>query len=224
LGIVIGALGLGVASYTAWHQFSPVSDKLTVTSEGRTRLNVPVKIIENATIDPHSGKAVPVIGPIFWKFRIYNSSDRVVSIVKFDVFYIPENGSKAQYSSMNAELLRYETPLHLQEIPENLEPRNTKAYLLSLFIPFKPLSGESKECAKDAMILESIESCLFLNGRDLFGNVVTTKNFINSNNKESPDSHNLYSWEHGISGPDFLIEIETADGSNFNSPINYFYF
>lgn len=86
LNSIIALLGLGLAAVTAWQQFGPKSDSLSVVNEGRVDLGRMLDIASNGNIDPLTGESLPVLGPITWKIRVHNLSPHTVAIVSFDAF------------------------------------------------------------------------------------------------------------------------------------------
>ena len=148
---------------------------------------------------------------------IYNASDRPASIVSFSVHLLNEDNQKIQYSAMRERLSPLDTSLKEQLLPVGVAPREAKAFLVSLSMPFRrDLSTEGK-CEDQTNQLGELEHCFFLKGRDLFGNPVTVTQY-----DDAQDSPISVSWDQGLKGPRFSVTIETADGSQFETRLSYF--
>jgi hypothetical protein len=210
---MLAAVGLVVASVTAWYQFAPSSDQLAVVSEGR------IEVGRNIEVDDPGGEIEPVLGPIFWKIRVHNSTDSVVSIVDFEVYLLTPDNRKTYYSSMKESLFGVNAELTDQPLPINIGARETNAFLVSLFVPFKRGAGKSEICGKDRVTLRVLESCFFLDGRDIFGNSVDTL----YGDSKRPDIV-MATWTDQMKMPIFVLEFETADGSKFSENLTYYPF
>jgi hypothetical protein len=214
---IIAALGLSLAAITAWHQFVPGSDDIELVSEGRVNLGQKLEINPTGSFDPDTGMPVPTAGPVTWKVRVYNAADRPVSIVSYSLFLISKAGGRVQYSGMNDMLAPYDAPLTTQVLPDNISARVSKAYLISLSIPFVSDLGDGPRCEEQAVQLRVLERCLFLKGRDLFANPVTVTQY-----GSDPSGPISVSWDRGNEGPLFAAVFETADGSEFVVHLPYF--
>jgi len=214
---IIAALGLSLAAVTAWHQFAPASDKIEPTSEGRVELGRQLEINPFGSISLKSGSPAPSVGPVTWKVRIHNASDRPVSIVAFSIFLLSEDNRKIQYSGMRERLSPYDASLSEQILPDNISARETKAYLISLFMPFERDQGGNHKCEDEETRLRDLERCFFLKGRDLFGNPVSVVKY----GSDLPEAFSV-SWDQGHTAPRFSVIFETADGSKFEIHLSYF--
>lgn len=214
---IIAALGLLIGAVNSWYQFVPGSDHIELVSEGRVNLGRALEV-EAAGLSPlYGGAPMAAAGPITWKVRVYNASDRPVSIVSFSVFLLSKNGDKIYFSEMRERLSPYDTSYAEQKIPDNLGARETKAYLLSMYMPFKVDQGDGPKCEHEARQLSDLERCFFFKKRDLFGNPVTVTRF-----GADPNGPISVSWDDGNFGPRYALVLETADGSEFETHLSYF--
>lgn len=214
---IIAVLGLSLAAITAWHQFVPGSDHVELANEGRVNLGQKLEVNPTGSLDLDKGTPAPTVGPVTWKVRVYNASDRPVSIVKFSLFLLGDTGGRFQYSGMNDMLSPYDAPLSTQVLPDNISERASKAYLISLSMPFAPDSSSVPKCEEQATQLRGLERCFFFKGRDLFDNPVTV-----TQHGSEPSGPISVSWDKGAEGPLFAAVFETADGSEFEVHLSYF--
>jgi len=212
---IIAALGLVIALFVAAHQFWPQADQLDVVSEGIVDIGRPITIQRKAFMDPSSGTPEALVGSVTWKVRIHNSMDRTVSIVSYKLFGL--SGDNLYYSSSFGEKLSSVTfPNEIQILPDNIGPRETKAYLLSTFMPIQDTEMLDK-CISHNRNLSEFGKCYFKAGMDMFGNPVTP--YLD-------EDGNVFGarWENGGEVPNFLLDIETADGSKFSTTFAYWPF
>ncbi|WP_164660130.1 hypothetical protein [Tropicibacter sp. Alg240-R139] len=200
-----------ISLFTAWHQFSPKSDTITLASDGRLETGSALEVQPFGAPNLESGKSQPVIGPVTWKLRVHNFADKAVSIVGFDAFLLSDDGSPIQYSSMKERLLRYSPAMEAQSLPEKIPPNESRAYLVSLHVPF--VSDEDKKCGETEKTWHDLERCFFQNGRDPFGNKVTHREFSGGGFMATMDE--------AFKGPRFVVLLETADGSVFSTQISF---
>lgn len=214
---IIAILGLSVAAITAWHQFVPVSDRVELTSEGRINLGRNLEVNPVGLGALYGGKPMSAAGPVTWKVRVYNASDRPVSIVSFSIFLLSEDDRKIQYSAMRERLSPYDSSLAEQMLPDKIGAREAKAYLISLSMPFERDQGGDPKCEDEVTRLRDLERCFFLKGRDLFGNPVTVTRY-----DSDPSGPISVRWDQGNASPRFSAVFETADGSEFETRLSYF--
>ncbi|WP_299212189.1 hypothetical protein [uncultured Tateyamaria sp.] len=210
---IIAFLGLGLAAITAWHQFAPKSDAITLVSEGRVEVGRPLEIDPIGTIDHITGANQPVAGPITWKLRIHNPTDHAVSLVSFETYLLTEANRRIKYSTMRERLSPFQVELPVQHLPENIPPNESRAYLVSLFVPFSSDEDAQDQCEQAAESLRSLERCFFEKGRDMFGNRVQIV--------ESGSELFAAQWTDEFEGPRFLVVLETADGSEFSTNLSF---
>jgi hypothetical protein len=133
IGVVFG---IGLSAITAWHQFAPKNDTIILTTESRVEIGARMEIDPIGTINPASGENQPVLGPVTWKLRVHNPTDRSMSLVSFEVFLLTEDGSSIYYSTMREQLSSVDAPMSIQPLPVNIPPHESRAYLVSLFVPY----------------------------------------------------------------------------------------
>lgn len=211
---IIAFLGLGLAAVTAWDQFGPKSDFIALANEGRIEVGRRLEIEPIGTIDTTTGRNQPVVGPVTWKIRVDNATDRPVSIVSFDAFLLGENSGRIQYSTMRESLLAFDPAMSVQALPENIPPNESRAYLVSLFVPFSSDEDTESKCDDSAESLGGLERCFLQKGRDMFGNQVEVVDYGSAGISAQ--------WTGGFSGPNFEIVLETADGSEFSTQLSFF--
>lgn len=214
---IIAGLGLAVASVTAWFQFAPTSDQLQVVSENRVEFGAPIEVTTGGTIDTATGTPQPVLGPVTWRIRVHNATDRVVSIVDWRMFLISSDGGLMQYSSMRGTLSDIDPSLRPITLPVNIAAHETNAYFVSAFIPFDRDVLEHSGCFEPLRARRETERCVYSSGSDLFGNSVSVTTYESA----PPDAFTV-SWESQDRTPRFYVELETADGSEFPVVLSYF--
>lgn len=213
INTVIALFGLGLAAVTAWHQFGPKRDVIMLASEGRVEVARQLKIEPFGGLDPESGESLPLAGPVTWKIRAHNPTDRTVSLVSFQVFLLSKDDSPIQYSAMRELLSPFDATLPVQDLPENIPANESRAYLVSLFAPFKTDEDPQAKCDDDATNLQALERCFFEKGRDMFGNPVEVLD----------TGSGLFAtrWLGSFEGPRFVVVLETADGSKFFTQLSF---
>lgn len=210
---IIALLGLGLAAVTAWYQFGPKSDVITLVSEGRLEVGKQLEIAPFGGVDPASKEIRPVAGPVTWKIRVQNLTDRTVSLVSFKVFLLGDDDSPITYSAMGEVLSPYDASLPVQSLPVNIPANESRAYLVSLFVPFQGDKDPHEKCDDVANSLRGLERCFLEKGRDMFGNRVELLN---------PGSELFHAmWTDSFNGPRFAVVLETADGSTFNTQLSF---
>jgi hypothetical protein len=172
-----------------------------------------LEIVPIGTINPTTGENQPVAGPVTWKIRVHNPSDRSVSLVSFEVYLLSENGGRIKYSDMHERLSPYDAALPIQSLPENIPPNESRAYLVSLFVPYLADEDAENPCENETDRLRDLERCFLEKGRDLFGNQVQIM--------ESGGEFFSAQWSNGFSGPRFVVVIGTADGSEFSTQLSF---
>lgn len=213
---IVGSLLLLVAAITAWFQFSPTSDRLQVVSEGRVLSGMPLRVAAGKVPDPQTGTLHPVLGPISWKVRVHNETDRVVSIVDWRMFLIFGDEGLAQYSSMKPTLSGVDPSLTPLSLPINIPARETTAYLVSAFIPFDRDALEQSACFDPLPQIQEAERCVYSTGKDIFGNPISIKRYDSA----IEGAYSVH-WVNQERTPRFLIELDTADGSQFSANLYY---
>ena len=213
------SIGLLIASVTAWFQFAPTADRIQLVSEGRITTGHPIEVLPVGGLDVHTFKPLPVIGPVSWKIRITNNTDKVVSIVSFKVFQLNDDGEEFYNSSTSERLSIQDASLEAQRLPDNIGANETKGYLVSLMMPIIPYEEERNRCIQNVDNLKEIEQCFYVLGRDLFGNDVEA-----TFDESTPPKIIHVSWQSRKQQPKFRIDIEKADGSMFTSDLSYFPF
>lgn len=215
---ILGALGLSLAAITAWYQFAPVSDKIDLVSEGRVNLGHSIEYQPAGLSVFFFGDAPMLVGgPVSWKIRAFNSTDRPISVVGYSVYLLNEDDRRIQASALKGRLSPFDASLTEQILPDSIASREAKAYLVSLSLPFTRDQSVENKCEDQTNQLRDLERCFFLKGRDLFGNPVNVTKY-----SPEPDAPISVSWRHKFKGPRFTIVLETADGSQFEAKFSYF--
>lgn len=129
INTALALVGLAIASVSAWYQFGPDPDELKIEVEGK----VAVGNIETVRKWNFLESAGVLIGPVAWKFVVYNPLDRPVSVVGIDVFYIPKD-SLVKYTDLLSGVTVSSTNSAMN-FPVTLASREATAFNLSLNIP-----------------------------------------------------------------------------------------
>ena len=213
---IVGCLALVLASVTAWAQFAPTSDNLQVVSEGRVNLGRPTDVVKNGTFDLEKNTPQPTIGPATWKVRVHNETDRVVSIVGWQIFLLTKDGGRVKYSAMRELLSPVDPSLPILNLPINIAAHETAAYFVSASVPFDGSAIEKSACFEPRRSLADTEQCVLASGKDIFGNSVSVVRY-------DPDHPEIFSatWEGQMNAPSFYLEFETADGSVFPAVLSF---
>jgi len=212
--IALAALVLAV--FSTVKQLIPAGDSITLTTEAKVNLSKPISIISERIQLSADGYSNALIGPIFWKIRVYNNTDRSVSIVDSEVFLIAGGGGKMFYSEIDGELIPADLKIPLILFPDNIAPHEGRAYIIKLNIPIRPDSDNETSCLKNVYSLKALEHCFMRKGRDLFGNEVEAV-------FDPVDDSLFYAeWPSIMKEPVFSLMLKTADGSEFFTEISYF--
>ncbi len=157
IGVIL-TLCLGVV--TAWHQFHQ-KDTITLTTENRVETGTRLEVQPFGAIDVDTGESQPVLGPVTWKIRVHNPTDRSVSLVSFEAFLLTTEDSPVYYSAMRERLSPIDAPLSAQPLPENIPPYESRAYLVSLFVPYKAGEDSQSKCEEKVASIQEIQLCFF---------------------------------------------------------------
>lgn len=206
-------LGLCLGAVTAWHQFGPQKDTIMLTTEHRVDVGAKLEIEPIGTLSLTTGENQPVLGPVTWKIRADNPTDRAISLVSFKAFLLTEDGSPVYYSTMREQLSPLDAPLSILRLPENIPPHESRAYLISLFVPYVSDEDTRNKCDENAIKLRVIERCFFKKGRDIFGNKMKYRDIEGGNF--------VATMEEPFEGPKFAVIFETADGSKFVTQLSF---
>lgn len=214
---IVAGLGLVLATFTAWAQFSPKADELQIISEGRTETGNRIETTEFGSINPATELPAPTIGPTTWRVRIHNQTDRSVSVVNWDFFLLSSEDKRIMYSAAREKLDPVDVSLSSLNLPINIPAHQTNAYLISAFIPFdRNVFEEEVDCFASKPTLHEAEKCVWHSQKDLFGNEITILN-------GDPSPHNMnVRWDDRPKAPKFLVEFETADGSKFPVVLSFY--
>lgn len=225
---ILAFLGLSLAIFSTAHQFKPLPDNLDVTVEGRTLTNSKIKIDETGFPSFEGTGRQSLASPIYWKVRVYNNSDRPVSIVESDVFLTSKSevlrsstygaskyGARISYTGIGGNLFSPDTALTPINLPLNIGAREAQAFIISLNIPIMARASDDKGCIASERSTREIENCLFQGGRDLFGNEVKA-------DFNEDGSLVFAKWVSQEKQPLFYLDIESGDGTKFGSQISYF--
>ncbi|WP_143515646.1 hypothetical protein [Pseudooceanicola marinus] len=210
IGVIL-TLCLGAA--TAWHEFSPKKDIITLTTENRVELGARLDAQPFGAIDLDTGENQPIIGPVTWKIRVHNPTERSISLVSFEAFLLTTEGAPVYYSAMRERLSPIDAPSSVQPLPENIPPFESRAYLVSLFVPYKTDEGSQSKCEERFTSLQEVQACFFQRGRDLFGNKV---DYV-----DTGGGRFAAIMQEAFNGPRFAVVLETADGSRFSTNLSF---
>lgn len=206
INTTIAILGLVVASVTAYSEFRTKPDDLSVTSKGRIISQDVLSV--NAGIGPTRDAGIfgPLVGPISWEIQVFNPSARPVTITAFKVFHPSGFGPMSHYSGMNEKLAVKGSSSVELALPDVISEGHAKTYTLSLYVPTKPTVEQERICLNENKPLLDLERCFYSLGTDLFGNRAIKSEYT------SPDMQ-VISYGGIPAGPEFILEIETGDGS-----------
>ena len=211
LNSIVALLGLGLAAITAWHQFGPKSDTITLVSEGRVETGTPLEIQPFGTLDEITGERQPVAGPVTWKVRVHNTSHHSVSLVSYELLHLGEDDSLIYYSAMRERLSPNNPTLPVQSLPDNIPLNESRAYFVSLFVPFQADQDMDNACGDAVETIQELEYCFHEKGRDMFGNQAETI-------EQGGLRHTVV---ETFSAPKFLLVLQTADGSTFGAELTF---
>lgn len=216
---IVGVLGLVIASVTAISQFWPEADRLQVVVEGRTETGRFVDASGFGMLRVGDEKLSPLFGPVSWKIRLYNDTDRNLSVVGYQIFQLAEDGAKISSNAFKDRLSQFDLSLAEQPFPFSINGYDATAVVISLMVPFKEESEGAEKCVEPQVSIQQLERCFFRQGRDLFGNQVEAIHY----DAATPDMFSV-KWHEATYSPKFLVEFETASGAVFSAPISYYPF
>ncbi|EGR2558865.1 hypothetical protein DX887_24070 [Vibrio alginolyticus] len=201
---IIGILGLGIASVTAYHQFVPPSDTLEIEVTP-VPSNQPLKELVQFQ-DGLTDEVRKLSGPFFWKFTAYNSLDRTVTIKEIHTKLLSDVGGLIDYGDLSVGTFdRDLAPLHL---PVSIDAHEAKVIFLALNIPVK----YQEQCEISNSTVNDLEKCYYQYGHDLFGNKVESL------------ATGIVRWEGIPKSPSFISTVKTGDNSELRKTLNYFPF
>lgn len=208
----IATLALLISAVTAWFQFSPEPDALLMSRADRSGFSDKLVFEQNPA--PIYGKAGSYISvsPISWDLIIYNPTGKKVSIVDARVFY-GSGDQKTYVSGMLVSFNPYDLEIKDAGMPFNIESYESQKFKLSLKIPIR--SPENEVCEKLSYI-QAVENCYKADSQDIFGNI-----FVKLDSGKRSGSG---VWESDPFNPEFVLEIQTADGSKFDFSVEYYPF
>ena len=216
ISIGISVIALLLSCVTAYFQFKPVADRISVVKFYRSGLDEMASISNKRGINIYKKyRDNSTISPISWDVTLYNPTPKNISIVDVDVFYMTSEG-KFVYGPMIVEMyplsLGNAPPNHVgsgdRKVPFDIGAFSSQRIHVSLEIPIKTPSTEMK-CPKSGR-LEEIEECFYKNGRDIIGNSVKVYR-----NERMQD---VIFTDYGIN-PEFPLILKSGDGSVFTVPL-----
>ncbi|MBL3597938.1 hypothetical protein JMM63_20695 [Rhodovulum sulfidophilum] len=216
---IVGVLGLVIASVTAVRQFWPEAERLQVVVEGRAETGRPIDVSGFGMLRVSDEKPSPLFGPVSWKIRLFNNTDRNLSVVGYQIFQLTEDGAKVSSNALRDRLSQFDLSLAEQPFPFSIDGFDATAVVISLMVPFEEESEGAEECAEPQVSIQQFERCFFKQGRDLFGNQVEKIHY-------DAAAAGMFSvkWNETTYSPKFLVEFETASGAVFSAPISYYPF
>lgn len=216
---IVGVLGLFIASVTAVSQFWPEAERLQVVVEGRTETGRPISVSGIGLLRGGDEKVSPLFGPVSWKIRLFNETERNLSVVGYRIFQLAEDGAKISSNAFKDEISQFDLSLAEQPFPFSMGGYAASAVVISFMVPFKKENQDAEKCAERHQSIEHIERCFLKQGRDLFGNQVEVIQYDTA----VPDMFSV-KWSGATYSPKFLVEFETASGAVFSAPISYYPF
>lgn len=216
---VVAVFGLILASVTAWHQFVPIPDSIILTTEMRYDWGHKISFKDAPFFETSLNPYNKIMGPVFWKVRIYNNLDRGVSIIGYDVFHIGEDGSTQYYSDMHERFAFFGGDPQKLHFPYNIDSRTGRAVLVGINIPIAAGDELMEICVEPNITLAEFERCFIEESdSDFFGNEVRVGY---SDEKLGNFLFSIISASQ-ISQPQFVLILETADGSRFSTELLYY--
>ena len=216
---IVGVLGLVIASVTAISQFWPEAERLQVVVEGRTDTGRPVVVSGFGLLRDGDEEPSPLFGPVSWKIRLFNDTDRNLSVVGYQILQLTEDGKKISSNTFRDSVSPFDLSLAEQPFPFSINGYDATAVVISLMVPFRKEGEGVEKCAVPQQSVQEFERCFFKQGRDLFGNQVDTIQYDNT----GPDMFGV-KWNGATYSPRFLVEFETASGEVFSAEISYYPF
>lgn len=154
-----------------------------------------------------------------WKIRLYNGTERNLSVVGYQIFQLTEDGEKLSSNAFRDRLSQFDSSLADQTFPFSINGYDATAVVISLMVPFKAEGEGIEECTEKNVSIHQLERCFFKQGRDLFGNQIESTHYDSS----APDKFSV-KWHETTYSPKFLVEFETASGEIFSAAISYYPF
>ncbi len=205
-----------IASVTAISQFWPETDSLQVVVERKLPEQGGLKFQGKGLLRTNDNQLSPLFGPVSWKIRVFNSTDRLVSIVGYKLFQLSENDNLVQSNAFLERLRSFDHSMPEQNFPFHINAREAVPLVFSMMMPYAKEIDGSLKCSEASITIDDLEECLFKKGRDLFGNPV--------NVEFQDDSHTVVQtvhWNKTIFSPKFLLVFETASGQQFSARLSY---
>ncbi len=154
-----------------------------------------------------------------WKIRLFNDTDRNLSVVGYQIFQLTEDGTKISSNAFRDRVSQFDLSLPEQSFPFKINGYDATVVVISLMVPFREESESIEKCPAPQQSIQQLERCFFKQGRDLFGNQVEAIQYDNA----APGMFSV-KWSGATYSPRFLVEFETASGAIFSAPISYYPF
>jgi len=216
LNSIIAVCGFLLAGFSTLYQFRESPDNIAINIEGPVQTNNVLNIDSYTTTGFYDDDSPHVLaGPTYWKVVIFNDSDKPVSIIGKRLYLILEQGGEAFYSRIGGNFYSSDKSLSPISLPHNIEPYEAKGFLIDVTFPIVSGDEDDQKCHSSNKELREIEECFYRLGRDLFGNKVDAK-------FGTDGAINYVQWKSQKRQPRFMLEIHTADGSEFKTQLKYF--
>lgn len=212
----IGVIVAIVAAFSSlYQQYKSTPDDLKLTTNGRIISDSIVSMIDHGGPNKEADGLDPVIGPIPWKVLAYNPTARPVTVTDFKMSYLSPAGRQIDYSAMNKTMSTAQDSTQSVPLPDQISPGEAKAYVLSVYMPIHPTDQQRAACLGKELSLLELERCFYQHGTDLFGNRVekTVEQF--------PGMFTI-GYSGTLSGPQFIMEMKTGDGSSEIINLSYY--
>lgn len=118
---IVGVLGLFIASVTAVSQFWPEAERLQVVVEGRTETGRPVVVSGFGLLRSVDEKTSPLFGPVSWKIRLFNNTERNLSVVGYQFFQLTEDGARISSNAFRDSISQFDLSLAEQSFPFSID-------------------------------------------------------------------------------------------------------
>lgn len=210
INTMIAAAALLLAGITAWFQFAPEADQLQVVTQQRVRSNSRIRLDRTPLPLPNTNEGTMTLGPVIWRVVLFNPTSHPVALTGIDLAYAHPQGEI--WSSYMLAGIQSEPEGRAVDFPVMLVSHEARALLIYAVIPAKTLSQPAEmSCRQRLETLQAFESCLFDQGRDIFGNRGTRI-----------AAGAGFRWDEEPVAPIYMATIRTATGYVTRTPLTYY--
>ncbi len=214
LSLIVAVLAFLLAAFSTWLQFRSVPDRVSLTGGGRVLASAPIQIKDVYNLNT---KAMDIaIGPISWRFQVYNPTNKSISLTNFSMTHITKEGRCSSYSNLPFDVSRATSPNEVVSGAETIGPNEARSYMVTGYLPIQSTQEQRENCLIRSENLFELEQCFVLHGTDFFGREIVVSTSQDDNLSVTTHSFVAYQAQDQL-----LLTLTLGDGSKDELEFSY---